>query len=52
MFSKFISFKKFFYNRQKTIVILFFFLFLLIGIFIFKDYGISWDEHIQRDTGI
>ena len=30
----------------------FFAIFLVIGVFIHKDYGISWDEPIQRDYGL
>ena len=26
--------------------------FLVIGLFIYKDYGISWDEYIQRTIAI
>ena len=36
----------------KVIVIIFFTVLLVIGITSFKDYGISYDEHIQRDSGI
>lgn len=39
-------------KRYKLIVILFFLIFLLIGIFIYGDYGISWDEPLQRNIGI
>jgi len=39
-------------ERYKIIVCLFFAVFLCIGIAVFKDYGISWDEHISRNRGI
>ncbi|MCB0479557.1 MAG: glycosyltransferase family 39 protein [Crocinitomicaceae bacterium] len=29
-----------------------FFLFLLIACFTYQHYGVSWDEHVQRKTGI
>ncbi len=38
--------------KYKIIVILFFIIFLCIGLFIFGDYGISWDEPVQRNSGI
>src|SRR3990167_5699592 len=39
-------------KRYKILVCLFFAMYLFIGISIFKDYGISWDEKTQRITGI
>lgn len=39
-------------QKYKIFVCIFFLLFLLIGIGIYKDYGISRDEPVQRDTGI
>jgi len=38
-------------EKHKVIVCLFFAAFLCIGIIVFRDYGISWDERQQRDTG-
>jgi len=38
--------------KSKTIIFLFFFIFLIIGLFIFQDYGLSWDEKLQRDIGL
>lgn len=38
--------------KKEVIVIIFFLLFFLIGIFIYKDYGISVDENYQRQLGI
>ena len=38
-------------TKYKIIVILFFLIFLCIGLFIFRDYGISWDGPLQRDIG-
>lgn len=38
-------------KSQDVIVVIFFIVYLLLGGFIFKDYGISWDEDIQRITG-
>lgn len=40
-----------FVNRNDIPVILFFTVLLLIGFFISDDYGISWDEPMQRDMG-
>jgi len=39
-------------QHSRTIVIVFFVLFLFLGLFIFDDFGISWDEYIQRYTGL
>ena len=36
----------------KLIARIFFLTYLLVGITIFKDYGISWDEPFQRDNGL
>ncbi len=36
----------------KVIFIAFFFLYFIIGILIFRDYGLSWDEPISRLNGI
>ena len=38
-------------EKYKIVVCLFFAIFLCIGITVFKDYGISWDESQQRHTG-
>jgi len=38
-------------EKYKIVVCLFFAVLLYIGITLFKDYGISWDEHHQRYTG-
>lgn len=37
---------------HKCVVILFFILILFLGLNIYKDYGISWDETAQRETGL
>jgi len=37
--------------RHKIILILFFVLFLALGVSLFKDYGASWDEGWQRELG-
>lgn len=39
------------FTVQRFIVVSFFTIYLLMGSFIIKDYGISWDEPIQRHTG-
>jgi len=39
-------------GSQRTIVFIFFVLFLGVGLFIVKDYGISMDEGASRDHGI
>ena len=41
-----------FNNLKRFIVALFFFSILILGIVIHRDYGISWDEAIERTTGI
>jgi hypothetical protein len=38
-------------KRQLWIVILFFIIYLIIGLLLFNDYGVSWDEPRQRDWG-
>ncbi len=40
-----------FAGMTNSIVVLLFFVYFLIGVIIFKDYGVSWDEYIQRITG-
>jgi len=39
-------------KKHKIIVIIFFAVYLFLGIIIFKDYGISWDEPARRENGI
>lgn len=39
-------------KRRKIIVLLFFALLFFIGLMIFDDYGLSWDETAQRTSGI
>lgn len=39
-------------EKYKILVCLFFMVFLLIGIFIFKDFGMTWDDQAQRDYGV
>lgn len=41
-----------FEEKYKIVVCSFFVGFLLLGISIFADYGVSWDERWQRDYGI
>lgn len=36
---------------KKNIVLIFFSIYLCIGLFIYSDYGISWDEPYQRQIG-
>lgn len=38
-------------QKSKICVVVFFVLFLLIGVLIFDDYGIAWDEIFQRQIG-
>ena len=38
-------------KRHRIIVCLFFIVFLLVGLSIYRDYGISWDEPRQRELG-
>jgi len=40
------------YKNYKIIVILFFLVFLFIGIKIYTDYGVSWDEGTNRKNGL
>ena len=40
-----------FIKNNKLYVILFFLLFFIIGVLVFRDYGISWDETISRNNG-
>ncbi len=38
-------------NKYNLIIFFIFFLFLFLGIFIYDDYGISWDEYNDRICG-
>ncbi len=38
-------------NYQKMVVLLFFTAILSIGLSVYKDYGISWDEETTRTNG-
>jgi hypothetical protein len=46
------SISEFLENKRKLVVMLFFFAYLLTGLSLYKDYGISWDEEFQRATGL
>ncbi|MGB3112585.1 MAG: hypothetical protein WBB84_06420 [Candidatus Omnitrophota bacterium] len=39
-------------TNYRIIVILFFAVFLCVGLFIYRDYGISWDELVSRNNGL
>jgi hypothetical protein len=39
-------------KSSKLIVILFFTAVLCVGLFVYKDYGISWDELVSRNNGL
>jgi hypothetical protein len=39
-------------NKHKILVFIFFLTYLLIGLCIYKDYGVSWDESAGRYRGI
>ena len=39
------------HNKYNLVVFFIFFLFLILGISIYDDYGISWDEYDSRITG-
>lgn len=39
-------------NQNKFFIFIFFIILLLIGLSVFKDYGVSWDEHINRRNGL
>ncbi len=39
-------------KNKNLLVVLFFFLFLILGVSIYKDYGLSWDELYNHDNGI
>jgi len=38
--------------RSKYFVVLFFLAYFILGIFIFRDYGVSWDEGFSRERGL
>lgn len=39
-------------NKSKYIVLIFFLLYFFQGLLIHKDYGVTWDEYIQRNSGL
>ena len=39
-------------NNHKIVVFIFFIIFLSIGLTVFNDYGLSWDERFYRQNGI
>ena len=39
-------------SKRKIVVPLFFFGYLIVGLLIFDDYGLSWDEGLQRTVGM
>ena len=39
------------YSNTSIVVACFFLLYVLLGLFIYKDYGISWDEKTSRANG-
>ncbi len=39
-------------NNHKIVVFIFFIIFLSIGLAVFDDYGLSWDERVYRQNGI
>lgn len=39
-------------NAGRWIVFSFFLCYLITGLFIFKDYGMAWDEYVQRRIGL
>ncbi len=36
---------------KKALVVIFFIVLLIVGLLLYKDFGISWDEPLQRDLG-
>lgn len=55
MISQSFNFKNRFYFGfifNKFLVFIFFILLILLGLFIFMDYGVSWDEHVNRANGL
>ncbi|MCL5072517.1 MAG: glycosyltransferase family 39 protein, partial [Actinobacteria bacterium] len=45
-------FIQFLNRRYKLIIVIFFVIYFIAGILIYKDYGISLDEHSRRDSGM
>lgn len=43
---------KLFDDKYKIVVVIFFISFLILGMFIFADYGMSFDEEVSRKQGI
>jgi hypothetical protein len=41
-----------FLKASQYIPTLFFVLYLIVGLFVYDDYGMSWDESLQRDHGL
>ena len=39
-------------QKRNFVVGLFFIILILIGLFVFADYGVSWDEPTERNTGM
>ena len=39
------------YKYKNILIVLFFLIFFILGIFIHNDYGISWDENFHRTNG-
>ncbi len=39
-------------DHSKWIVLSFFVLYLLLGLLVYDDYGLSWDDNIQRNHGL
>lgn len=39
-------------NKNSLVIMLIFAVYLLVGVFIFRDYGIPWDERIQQNYGV
>ena len=39
-------------KSRKLVIVSFFILLLLTGIFVFKDYGLYWDEEVHRNRGL
>ncbi|MDD5570118.1 MAG: glycosyltransferase family 39 protein [Bacteroidales bacterium] len=40
------------YIKRNFVVVLFFFSVFLLGLSVYKDYGVSWDEMFSRSTGL
>jgi len=43
---------KYIRNYKNLLVVCFFIVLFLLGIFIFRDYGLSWDEPVSRNNGL